>query len=271
MNFYWIYEIATWQLGVLIIGLTVALSLGGLKLTRNYINRTFRLSDSTNEGVNGFFSGVGVFYGLLLGLVAVASWESYNEACDLASREATAFTALYLDISFFPAPEKCDMQRYLHQYLDFVVNTEWPAHARGERPTPGGKLLINVQGILTRYHPPSVEQLTLQSEALRSINLLVEARRLRMDAVDSGLPPILWFVVIFGAILSIAVTYFLYFNEVKTHFVLVAFIAIFTGMMIFFIAAVDNPFRGPSGVNADSYRDLFEKFGDIDSDTCTLK
>jgi len=66
---------------------------------------------------------------------------------------------------------------------------------------------------MTRYHPPSVEQLTLQSEALRSINLLVEARRLRMDAVDSGLPPILWFVVIFGAILSIAVTYFLYFNE----------------------------------------------------------
>jgi hypothetical protein len=264
MNFYWIYEIESWQLGMLTISLSVMLALGGLRLTRGWIQRTFRLSDETNEGVNGFFSGVGVFYGLLLGLVAVATWESYDGACDLASKEASAFAALYRDISFFPDPEKHAMQECLHKYLDYVVHVEWPAHRHGERPAGGGQLLNGLQKILTGFHPPSIEQQTLQAEALRTFNQLIETRRLRMDAVNNGLPPILWFVVIFGAILSIAVTYFLHFDEAKTHFVLTTFIAIFIGMMIFFIASTDNPFRGPTSVSADSYAEILENVWDLD-------
>jgi hypothetical protein len=266
MDFYWVYEIGTWQLGALIISLTVLLALGGLRLTRSWILHTFRLSDETNEGVNGFFSGVGVFYGLLLGLVAVATWESYDGACDLASKEASEFAALYRDVGFFPSPEKCAMQDYLYQYLDYVVHVEWPAHRHGMRPVGGGQLLNGLQKILTGFHPPSIEQQTLQAEALRTFNQLIEARRLRMDAVNNGLPPILWFVVIFGATLSIAVTYFLHFDEAKTHFVLVAFIAIFIGMMIFFIASTDNPFRGPTSVSSDSYSEILENVWDLDID-----
>jgi hypothetical protein len=267
MSFFWIYEIATWQLGTLVISLTVALALSGLLLTRGWIRRTFRLSDKTNEGVNGFFSGIGVFYGLLLGLVAVATWESYDSAVDLTSSETSSFAALFRDASSFPEKEKTLMQQYLREYLEYVIKTEWPAHQYGERPTGSSRILSGVQKVLTGFHPANIEQQTLQAETLRAFNQLVEARRLRTDAVNNGLPPILWFVVIFGAVLSIAVTYFLYFDDFKTHFVLTTFIAIFIGMMVFFIAAIDNPFRGPTGVTADSYLEILDNLGDLDRES----
>jgi hypothetical protein len=267
MNFFWIYEIASWQLGSLIIGLTVALALSGLLLTRGWIRRTFTLSDKTNEGVNGFFSGIGVFYGLLLGLVAVATWESYDEACELTSRETSAFAALFRDASSFPDQEKNLMQQSLRDYLAYVIKTEWPAHQHGERPTGGSRILTGVQNVITGFHPASIEQQTLQAETLRAFNQLVEARRLRTDAVNNGLAPILWFVVIFGAVLSIVVTYFLYFDDIKTHTALTTFIAIFIGMMVFFIAAIDNPFRGPTAVTSDSYMEILDNLGDLDRES----
>jgi hypothetical protein len=266
MNFYWIYEIATWQLGALIILLTVALALAGLLLTRSMIQRAFLLSKDANEGVNGFFSGVGVFYGLLLGLVAVATWGSYDKACDLVSSEASAVVGLYRDVSCFPPPEKGAMQRQLRRYLDDVIHVAWPAYRKGELPSVGSRGLTELQKALTGFHPASLEQQALQTETLRAFNHLAEARRLRVDAVTDGLPPILWFVVLAGAVLTIATTYFFYFQDIKTYMVLTTFLAIFIGMMLFLIAAIDNPFRGSTGVTADSYIAVLEGLGDLDID-----
>lgn len=138
MSFYWIYDLPTWQFGLGTIALFTLISVGGLSLTRTRIYNKFRISDGSNETVNGFFAGVGVIYGLLVGLVAVAAWDNYQSVDSIASKESASIAALYRDISTLEQPSKGKLQAQLRDYLDFVIQVAWPAHKRGERPRYGG-------------------------------------------------------------------------------------------------------------------------------------
>lgn len=264
--FFWIYDIPTWVLGVFIIAGTTFLSWLGLFMSHDFIHRKFRLSNDTNEPVNGFFSGAGVFYGLLLGLVAVATWETYADVDGLVSREASQIAAMYRDVSSFPEPFKGQMQSHLKDYLVYVIDVAWPGHAKGEVPIGGSDILTRFQKVLAGFHPVSIEQQTLQAEALRAFNTLVEARRARMNAVNSGLPAVLWFVVLIGALISIVLSYFFHFSDLRLHYIMNSLLASTLGMMIFLIAAIDHPFRGDEGVSADAYRSVLNGLKHLDPD-----
>jgi hypothetical protein len=45
-----------------------------------------------------------VFYGLLLGLIAVTAYQNVADAGANVTREAAALSALYEDVSHYPAP-----------------------------------------------------------------------------------------------------------------------------------------------------------------------
>jgi len=166
MSLYWIYDIPTWKFGVGTVLLFTLISVGGLSLSRTYIYNKFRISEGSNETVNGFFAGIGVIYGLLVGLVAVAAWDNYQSVDAIASHESAAIAALYRDISTLNQPAKGQLQGHLKDYLDFVIKVAWPAHRRGERPRAGGRMLSQFHAVLAEYHPQNIEQQTLQAEAL---------------------------------------------------------------------------------------------------------
>ena len=83
---YWIYDIPVWLLGTCTIMLFITVSLLGLVVSRKWIYSKMHLSNESNEVINGYFAGVGVLYGLLLGLVAVAAWGNYENVDDIASK-----------------------------------------------------------------------------------------------------------------------------------------------------------------------------------------
>lgn len=251
---YWIYDIPTWLFGVLTVGSVTLLACIGLIVMRPWIRRHLRVTDDTNEAVNAYFAGVGVFYGLLSGLVAVATWQNFDAASALISSEASAFAALYRDVSSYPSPIRETLQDDLRSYLVHVIEQDWPAQQRGKLLQGGTRLLSHFQGSMTAFEPATNGQEIVHEEAFRAFNHLVEARRLRLDAVGGGLPPVLWSVVLIGAVLSVVVTYFFHIGDRKLHLILTAILAVFIGLMIFLTAAVDNPFRGEVSVTADPYR-----------------
>ncbi|QFY44774.1 DUF4239 domain-containing protein [Candidatus Methylospira mobilis] len=256
---FWIYDIPTWQLGVSIVTLFVAVSIGGLYLSRGYIKNHFGLSDLSNRGgVNGYNANVGGLFRLLLGLVAVATWQDYNSASTLVSREASAISVFYQDISSYPEPYKTELQNRLKTYVHFVVDSEWPAQSKGQRVHGGRQILLGLQNTLLELRPDTARDKVAQSQGFAAYNRLVEARRMRLDSVDSGLPAVLWIVVFSGAILSMFVTYFYHFSHFRTHVVLTAVMAVFSGLVVFLTAAVDNPFRGEVSVSSAPYQLLLE-------------
>ena len=98
----------------------------------------------------------------------------------------------------------------------------------------------------------------LQAEVLRSLDTVQEERRLRLQAVPTGLPAALWSVVLIGAVLNIGLTYLFWVENLTVHAILVAILAIFICVLVFLTAAMDNPFRGQFSVSADAYQTVLD-------------
>src|SRR5215469_5056229 len=131
MSMYWIYDLPNWQLGLGTVGTFVVVGLAGLVISRPLVGRLLDRSGRHNDVVSYFFSGIGVFYGLALGLIAVATWGNFTDIVNLVTKEAAALAALYRDLDVYPQPTRTALEDALRDYTRFVVEKDWPAHREG--------------------------------------------------------------------------------------------------------------------------------------------
>jgi hypothetical protein len=254
MTMYWIYDVPNWTLGVLIVGLFLASSLAGLFATRPLVRRLLGPTANYNDVVSYFFTGIGVFYGLALGLIAVATWENYTDIEGVVGTEAAAVASFYRDLDGYPQPLRGRLEEMMRNYIQTVIEKEWPAHRQGLALDVGDAMLDGLEDEVMRFEPAKEREKILHAEVLRSLDMVQEQRRLRLQAVPTGLPAALWSVVIIGALLDIFLTYLFWLDNLRVHAILVGILAIFIGLLIFLTAAMDNPFRGDFSVSADAFQ-----------------
>ncbi len=258
MTFYWIYDIPNWTLFLLIVATFVALSLAGLFATRPLVRKLYGPSTDYNDVVSYFFAGIGVFYGLALGLIAVATWENYTEIDGVVGTEAAAVASFYRDLDGYPQPSRGRLEGMMREYIKFVIEREWPAHKQGIALEDGDSLLDRLENEVMNFEPGKEREKILQAEVLRSLDTVQEQRRMRLQAVPTGLPAALWAVVLIGAVLNIILTYLFWVENLSVHAMLVSIMAIFIALLIFLTAAMDNPFRGEFSVSADAYQTVLD-------------
>jgi hypothetical protein len=172
---------------------------------------------------------------------------------------ATSVGVLYRDVSSYPEPPRSRLQQNLRDYLDYVIHQAWPLQRRGQVPSGGVEKLNLFQVGLAAFEPATEGQKLLHGETLRAYSQMIEARRLRLDAVVSGLPGVLWWVIIVGAIVSLSSTFFFQVEDARLQRIQVILLAIFIGLLIFMIFALDRPFRGELGVRPDPYQLIFDQ------------
>lgn len=252
MNMLWLYEIPTWLLGIGIVGLFLLLSVAGLLLTRGWAKRVA----ADNDFANYFLSAVGVFYALLVGLIAVAVWENLSAVEEIASHEAVSLSEMYRDLEGYPQPERDRLRGSIERYLRHVVEQEWPVQRRGETPRSGVPLVDAMVHEWVRFEPATEGQKIVHAEALRELNAFLGFRRERLQSVDSGLPGLLWFVVLAGALLTIGLTFFFYTENRRLHLLLTGLLSAMIGLVVFVILALDHPFSGELGVSSGSFEQV---------------
>ncbi|MEY2701197.1 MAG: hypothetical protein RIQ52_1952 [Pseudomonadota bacterium] len=254
-----IYLLPTWALTLCTITIFCCIGVGGLVVSRSFLYAKCRLSSETNEAVNGFISGVGVLYGLLLGLVAVANWNNFNDVERYVSEEVAAIATFNRDISALRSPTNSLLQKQILVYLDAIVNREWPAHQHGLAPNECGLAMDELHHTLTIYEPDSAGQGIIFTQAIDSYNQMIVKRQIRIDSVyNEKIPSVFWNVMIAGALLSILLSYFLHMPSLLTHAILEMIYCIFLGVMFSLIAALDNPFKGDISVKPYNYEHLLE-------------
>ena len=115
------------------------------------------------------------------------------------------------------------------------------------------------QAVLDKFEPGTEGQKLLHGETLRAYNQMIQARRQRLDAVTTGLPGIMWAVVLVGAFIGLSAAFFFKVEDARLHGVQVLLLATFIGLIMFMIFALDRPFRGDLGLRADPYRLVFDQ------------
>jgi hypothetical protein len=254
MSMYWIYDFPNWQMAVAMVALFVGVSLLGLFATRPLVRRLLNASPVHNDIVSFIFAGIGVFYGLALGLIAVATWEDFSDVDGLVSKEAASLAGLYRDLDGYPQPLRGQLESMLRDYTRHVIEKDWPAHRRGEVPAEGSLVLDRVENKIMAFEPTAEREKIAHAEILRSLDAVVQQRGLRLQSVNTGLPAALWAVVLIGSLLNIGLTYLFWVENSTLHAILVGTLAAFIALLIFLTAAMDNPFRGEFSVSPDAFQ-----------------
>jgi hypothetical protein len=258
MNFYWVYDLPNWLFFLITITFFIVFALLGAFVFSSKLEKMLGLTKEHNNIVSTFLGLSGVFYGITLGLIAVGTFENFNSVEAKVNNESSSIAGLYRDVTMLEKPDKQTMLQTLKQYTSFVVNEAWPSQRKGIVPKGGTKLIDVFQSQLAAYNPETYKDKIIYAEVFDQFNVLIENRRLRLNAVNSSLPATIWHILFFGAFINIVFTWLLVIKNKKLDILVNSLSGALMGSLIFLIAAMDNPFRGQFSVGADSFQLLLD-------------
>jgi ABC-type multidrug transport system fused ATPase/permease subunit len=254
---YWIYDYPSLYIGALFAFVFVASTWLMIFLFRFSIGSWFHTEHRANDMVGFALSSFSVLYGLLVGLVAVAAYQNFSSVDDLVTKEASSLSALYSDLNGYPQPIRGVLQDGLRDYTRFVIEKGWPEQRRGIVPTEGSHRMEQFIDDFLSFEPSNKSQEIIHAEAFRQLNNLIDLRRARLASVTTGIPAVLWWVMAIGSFICVLLIAMLD-MEIRVHLILGGALSLFLGLVIFLIAAMDNPFRGEVSIGPEAFQAVYD-------------
>jgi hypothetical protein len=115
-----------------------------------------------------------------------------------------------------------------------------------------------LQARLALFEPQTKAQELLHENTLRQFNTFYEHRRARIYSLTSGIPAILWYTVVVGAIINMSLMW-LFDLHPHAHWMLGGLIAFYLGTVISMIALMDHPYRGALGLSPDAFELIYHQ------------
>ena len=252
----WIYSLPIETLAIWVAVIFVGYCwIGGL-LMRPLLRPFVRARHSGNDIIGHVLSSFGVFYGLLLGLIAVAAYQNFSRVEANVVKEVSSLETLYEDVSTFPEPHGQNLRWLLRDYCRYVIKYGWPEYRKGRIPEGGSIRIKAFQERMLAFEPSTKTEELIFAETLRQFNEFLVHQRVREQSVNTGIPAIMWYVVIVGAILNIGLLW-LFDMRFMTLLFLGGVLSFFLGAMILLIAVMDNPFRGAVSISPEPFEQLY--------------
>jgi hypothetical protein len=259
INLFWLYELPNWLFGVIVVAFFTLYAVVGLFTTRRWVRRQHQRDHSHNDIVSYFLAAITVFYGITLGLLAVATWTNFSGTQDKVDREAQIVGSLYRDVNSFPDPLRATLNNDLRAYVREVIDVSWPQQRKGIVPYGSGIKLEQFQADLLAFEPKTEREKIVTTQAYQVFNELVEARRSRLESVTNGMPTSLWSLVILGGLITLTATLFFDTPSFRMHFWMTVLLSSLLGLMVFLIGTLDNPFRGKVSIGPGSLERVYQQ------------
>lgn len=260
LNF--LYNNSNWIVGPAVVLTFVLVGIVGLYLVHRLLPHARRRDH--NEFVGFIVAVVSVVYAVLLAFIAIAVWESFGKAGEIAAREASLAGDVARDSLTMPEPLRTSMLRDLDGYLDQVIKVEWTAMAEGKPLTEpdetkpsisdkGWDMLFNSHDTLVSFRSTNPVEISMFTELLSRLNSLYDARRERLLASEERLQAVVWGIVLFGAFFTVGFTYLFGMESFVMHAIMTASVAATVALVVVLIIAFDYPFRGKVQISPEAY------------------
>lgn len=164
----------------------------GCIFLRRFLRIFVKKGGASNDVVGYVLSCFCVFYGLLLGLIAVASYQNLSKVEDNVAREVAALDALHQDVGTYPNPHGQNLRWLLRDYCRYVFKYAWDEYADGRIPEGEQTRISAFHERLLAFEPESVSQEIVHAETIRQFNVFLENHRVRENSVTTGIPAVMW-------------------------------------------------------------------------------
>lgn len=236
---------------------SLALSLSGAYLSQPLVRSLRNGETGWNEVVGGVLSCFGVFYGILLGLLAVAAFQRLESAEARVNGEASLVAGVYGAARLYPEPTRTELLQIIRKYLQTTVEQDWPTTRVGRIPVDGIVVMRQLRSILHTFVPSGAGQEILHASVIQQLDEIGDLRRHRIYTATIGLPRALWIVVALGSFLNMLLLWLLD-TRLANKCVLVGIVASFLGVVIWVLVLLDNPYQGPLAVGANPFQKVLE-------------
>jgi hypothetical protein len=246
-----------WVLITLMLVLTALAMTGPVLIRRRIALETLR----TNNEVAGFkFATIGVLYAVTLAFVVIITWERFHDAEKALAAETGAAATIYRLSTGLDEGTGATLRKQITAYLQSVVDDEWPAMAAGHWSHVTTGIMSSLYRTLVHYRPADLHDADVQEGLFREVDKLTEARRERLMIAEGTVPNAIWLVVLLGAGLTIAFTFFFGTQNVLTQSLMTGVLAALIFSAILVVIAIDRPFTGAVVVPQEPIRTVLQEF-----------
>lgn len=255
---HYLSSLPLWISTLIIVVIPSALAMVGTVIIRRKIGLE-RLM--TNNEIAGFkFATVGVIYAVLLAFAVIVVWQRFSDADTAVLQEAGASATIYR-LTNGSGPEATAVQNALSNYLELVIEKDWPRMA-GETPTDDVRKALNqLYQTGTRMSGTSGVQSAALVEIFRQLDVLTQSRRTRLQLATGIVPGVLWLVLVTGAILTVGFTFFFGTENLHAQVMMTGVLSAIVFMGLLVIISINYPFTGPVHIDSEPIERVLADFG----------
>ena len=243
--------------GLLFVGATFVLTFGSYFGARWCLFR--RSDEQARELASSVIFRIAALHGLILALVFAEELSNSDSLVETVNREANQLESIHFDLARHGGAQTDAIREAVAHYVHDVIENEWSLlDSTGELSDNAWHFReIALHGLL------DLEGVTPRQQYLRQRMLdqmvEVETERNNREIIAATDVSQLFWIIAFVGVAMVAAPYFP-FKPNTANLSLLAVYAGYTGLVLFFIYAFDNPFSGFSGVQPVSLELLYDNF-----------
>ncbi len=251
------YHQPIWVWGSLLVALVVAIiSVALIGAQRFLMYKHFSVLKEHIDVGAIYMTGISSVFTVLIALLVFNVLDSYAQVDDNVQAEANCVGDLYRDARSLPIDMMQSIQSLLMQYLDEVIEKEWPSQKNGSLASvknAGWNTLNQIQDVISTYNAPTLSAAVIYTEIFHRLNKLFDLRRSRVASSQTSMPTVVWGIIIAGGIVFFLSCLLLGAENfvMKWLFTILMFVSI--TLVVILIIALDRPFQGQLGIGSDEF------------------
>src|SRR5690606_3329381 len=212
----------------------------GLALSRRVLPRS--VLESHNTVIGHGYAVLSLFIGILLALMGVAVWERYVEAQEITESEANTLADLYSDAAAFREPDRSRLRQRIRDYVLAVEADEWRAMAERKESPRAWQAYAAIRRAYLDVTPHDLREALWLEQSLRRLDVLADARRLRLLHSRTRLPAAMWIALSVLSLATVGFSYLFGVRDPRLHAVVSGAIAAGLALTLTLIWALQQPF-----------------------------
>ncbi|MFC0629350.1 bestrophin-like domain [Kribbella deserti] len=210
--------------------------------------------EANNELAGQVFTIVGGVNVVIAAFVLISLFDAMDQARDNSYEEANALVGVKWASAALPEPARGKVDELTRSYAIEVKDREWAALREG-RPvdTDGWDMLGEIQRTIDTAVTKNDRQEAGRSEAASRVWTVYQARQQRLNAASDGVSAVVWFAIMVGSVMSIALMFMFGGPKVFSYAIIVSMLAGSIGLLLFAIYQLQNPFSGGASVGPEAF------------------
>ena len=197
---------------------------------------------------------VGTLFSVLIGFMVVASLDNYHDARQHVQMEANALGNIYRLAHGLSDVDRRRIRQLCREYCDAVIDDEWAKMETKQTSQLAWQKYELLWDASVSIKPRDTRESDILQAILAADYIYAENRRARIVQSQNGfLPPALWIVIVFGALITITITYTFSGKWVGYQRLMIALVSLSLGLNIWLLVVFNSPFAGMLKINPDMF------------------